>query len=190
MPGKIPTQLAILAAGAFLVATQVFAQSQTRTDPGIRTPAAEQVLNAAFETARAEQKVVLTHFGASWCTWCLHLDAMLTSDEVGSLFQDNYVITHLTVQESDDKVALENPGAQEILDAAGAGDSGLPAYIIFDSDGKQLATSLVMPGGGNIGHPVTPDEIVAFLVLLDQTAPRMTAADRDRVSAYLTNQNL
>src|SRR6478672_669551 len=75
-------------------------------------PSAQSVLAAATETAKAQQKSVLIHFGASWCTWCRHLDEMLESAEVGKLFHDNYVIAHLTIQESKEKVALENLGAQ------------------------------------------------------------------------------
>ena len=88
---------------AAVLATAVTAQT--------KPPTAEQVLTGATQTAKAQQKNVLIHFGASWCSWCRHLDAMLESAEVGKLFRDNYVIAHLTIQESKDKVALENPGA-------------------------------------------------------------------------------
>ncbi len=113
---------------AAVLATAVTAQT--------KPPTAEQVLTGATQTAKAEQKNVLIHFGASWCSWCRHLDAMLESAEVGKLFQDNYVIAHLTIQESKDKVALENPGAQEMVDGAGAKGAGVPVYIFFDSDGQ------------------------------------------------------
>lgn len=152
-------------------------------------PSAKEVLNTALAEAKAEQKNVLIHFGASWCTWCRHLDAMLEGPELGQLFHDNYVITHLTILESADKKALENPGALEMATDAGGGEKGgVPFYIFFDSDGHRLATSMVMPNGGNIGHPVSPEEIKAFVGLLEKTAPRMTAADRDRVAEYLAKQ--
>lgn len=149
---------------------------------------AKEVLANAVQTAKAQQKTVLIHFGASWCTWCRHLDEMLESAEVGKLFHDNYVIAHLTIQEHPDKVALENPGAQEMANVAGAGGAGVPVYIFFDSGGNRLATSLAMPDGGNIGHPATPEEIKAFDGLLVKTAPRMTAAQRKQVSDYLSRQ--
>ncbi len=149
---------------------------------------ADVVLAAALKIARAEHKNVLVHFGASWCTYCKQLDAMLDSPELSKLFHDNYVITHLTIQEHPEKVALENPGAQELADAAGAGGQGIPIYIFFDSAGTRLATSMAMPDGGNIGHPVTPAEISAFDGLLKKTAPRMTAEQRKQVSDYLARQ--
>jgi thiol:disulfide interchange protein len=151
-------------------------------------PSANEVLKAAVVTAKAQQKNVLIHFGASWCTWCKHLDKMLESAEVGQLFRDNYVITHLTIQERNEKVGLENPGAQALVDSAGGKDSGVPVYIFFDSVGNRLATSMAMPNGGNIGHPVTPEEIQAFEGLLVKTAPRMTAAERKQIVDYLSKQ--
>jgi len=154
-----------------------------------KTPAsAQEVLSSAVQTAKAEQKNILIHFGASWCTWCKRLDAMMESPEVGKLFHDNFVIEHLTIQESKDKVQLENPGAQQMADDAGGKGSGVPVYIFFDSAGNRLATSMSMPDGKNIGHPATPEEIKAFDGLLQKTAPRMTAAQRQQVTDYLSKQ--
>jgi thioredoxin-related protein len=154
----------------------------------VQPPTAKAVLADAVKAASAQKKNVLIHFGASWCSWCKRLDQMLESEEVGKLFHDNYVITHLTIQESKDKVALENPGAQEMANDAGAGGAGVPVYIFFDSEGNRLATSLAMPDGKNIGHPATPEEIQAFDRLLEKTAPRMTADERKQVSDYLAKQ--
>jgi len=153
-----------------------------------KPPSATQVLDAALKKAKAEQKNVLIHFGASWCTWCKRLDAMLESAQVGKLFHDNYVITHLTIQERDEKVALENPGADQMAAEAGAKGAGVPVYIFFDSAGKRLATSMALPDGSNIGHPATPEEIQAFAGLLEKTAPRMTAAQRKQIVDYLSAQ--
>ena len=151
-------------------------------------PSADDVLNAAFAQAKAEHKNVLVHFGASWCVWCKHLDAMLESPEVGGIFHDNYVIAHLTILESDDKKALENPGAEAVVERSIGKIDGVPFYMFYDDDGHRLATSLAMPDGSNIGHPVAPEEITAFLGLLEKTAPHMTPADRDKVAAYLSKQ--
>ena len=151
-------------------------------------PSAKQVLDAALVEAGAQHKNVLVHFGASWCTWCRHLDAMLEGPELGKLFHDNYVIAHLTILESADKKALENPGAQALVENAIGKVDGVPFYMFFDSDGNRLATSEAMPDGGNIGHPVTAAEIKAFVGLLEKTAPNMTAADRGRVADYLSKQ--
>lgn len=153
---------------------------------GTKTPPAQTIIDRALKTAKAENKTVFVHFGASWCVWCKHLDAMLSSQEVGKLISDNFVLVNLTVQESDDKKALENPGAQEIMEKNGAGKAGVPYYLFLDKDGKKIVDSLAMPKGGNIGYPATPEEIKTFESLLPKAAPRMTAAQRASISEYLT----
>ena len=176
----------VLGIAIFLLATSVvggFAQTK-------KVPAASEVLSAALKQAKAEQKGTLVLFGASWCSWCKRLDAMIDSKEVGKLFKDNYVITHLTIQEREEKVALENPGAQAMVDEAGGKGSGVPVYLFFDAAGKRVATSMAMPDGGNIGHPVTPEEIQAFDGLLAKSAPRMTATQRKQIADYLAAQKI
>ena len=169
---------------AFTLAAALTIVASAQSKP----PSAKEVLDRALETAKAERKNVFIHFGASWCTWCKHLDEMLESAEVGKLFHDNYVIAHLTIQERNEKTALENPGAQELADSAGAKGGGVPVFILYDSAGNRMATSMAMPNGGNIGHPVTPEEIQAFAGLLEKTAPRMSAAQRAQVVDYLSKQ--
>jgi thioredoxin-related protein len=149
-------------------------------------PSAESLINAALKTAKADNKVVLLKFRADWCQWCARLEKAIRSPELSSFFSDNYVLVDLTVQESPDKVALETPGADAILAEVGAGKAGIPVVVFMDKDGQKIANSLVMPKGGNIGYPATPEEIAAFAGLLDKTAPRMTAAQRTAVVEWLT----
>jgi thioredoxin-related protein len=169
---------------AFILAVTMTASVSAQSPP----PAANEVLAKAVKVAGSEQKNVLVIFGASWCSWCKRLDAMLASPEVGKFFHENFVIEHLTIQESKDKVHLENPGGQEMVDNAGGKGSGVPVYLFFDSAGNRLATSMSMPGGTNIGHPATPEEIKVFDGLLEKTAPKMTAAQRQQVSEFLSKQ--
>jgi thiol:disulfide interchange protein len=149
-------------------------------------PSAQELLSAAAKTAKAENKAIMVHFSASWCGWCKRLDAFLQSPEVGKLMTDNYVLLELTVQESREKKALENPGAEALMAEMGSADAGLPFYFFLDKDGKKIGDSLVMPGGKNIGHPATPEEIKAFERLLEKSAPRMTGAERAQIVSYLT----
>lgn len=148
-------------------------------------PTADSLVSAAVKTAKAQNKVVLVHFGASWCTWCKRLDAMLEGKELGKLISDHYVLVHLTVQERDEKKSLENPGAEEMMNANGAGKSGVPVFMYFDKNGKLIADSLALPNRANIGYPAAPEEIVAYAGILEKTAPRMTAAERASIIAYL-----
>ena len=151
----------------------------------VAPPSAETLVDAAVKTAKTQNKIVLVHFGASWCEWCRHLDDMLQGPELGKLFADHFVIVHLTVQESDDKKQLENPGADQLLAREGAGKSGVPVFMFFDQGGKKIADSLALPNRANIGYPASPEEIQAFAGILEKTTPRMTAAQRQSIVDYL-----
>ena len=64
----------------------------------------------------------------------------------------------------------------------------MPVYLFFDAAGKRIATSMAMPGDKNIGHPATPEEIQVFSGLLEKTAPRITAVQRQQISEFLSKQ--
>ena len=167
---------------ALVVAIAVGPVRSQSTQP----PSAQTVINDALKTARQQNKTVFIHFGASWCKWCKELDAMLVSPEVGELIADHFVLVNLTVQESDDKKSLENPGAQQLMNKNQAGKAGVPYYLFLDKNGKKLADSLAMPERGNIGYPATPEEIKTFGGLLPKAAPRMTSAEQALITEYLT----
>src|SRR5450755_2687303 len=73
-------------------------------------PSAQSVITTAVASARAEHKVVLIEFGASWCVWCKSFNAFVHAPETERVVGNSYVVVNLTVQERGDKVALENPG--------------------------------------------------------------------------------
>ena len=77
-------------------------------------PSADEVLKKAFATAKKEKKNVFLMFHASWCGWCRKMDTAMNDAVCKQFFQDNYVIEHLTILESDGKKNLENPGAEEL----------------------------------------------------------------------------
>ncbi|MBK7374589.1 MAG: hypothetical protein IPJ02_03205 [Chitinophagaceae bacterium] len=52
-------------------------------------------------------------FHASWCGWCHKMDTSLNDISVKRFFDDNFVITHITVLESKGKERLENPGEKK-----------------------------------------------------------------------------
>src|SRR3989441_4526334 len=101
---------------------------------------AQTLLSEAANTARAENKNVLVIFGASWCGWCRKLDRLLAAPE-GSAIANHFVVVELTVQESRDKKALENPGGVLVMAQLGGANAGLPFYAFLDAAGKKLANS-------------------------------------------------
>ena len=170
----------------WIIVSFLLAAGAAQTMSAAETPtAAEKLMTSAIKTAKAQNKVVLVHFGASWCSWCKRLDEMLQGKELGRLIADHFVVVHMTVQESDDKKKLETPGAEEFLAAQGAGKSGVPVFMFFDRDGKKIADSLALPNRVNIGYPASPEEIQAFAGILETTAPRMTSSQRASIIDYL-----
>jgi thiol:disulfide interchange protein len=174
---------------AILTAALAFACSRgLAADAGIEpappAPAA-RIVSEAVQTAAAGAKVVLIEFGASWCPWCRQFEAFVHAPQTAAVVAANYVVVNLVVQESEDKKALENPGGQDLMDKWGGAKAGLPFYVFLDATGRKIADSNAMPDGGNIGFPGTEKEIQAFLGLLGRTAPRLSAADRSAVAAYL-----
>jgi thiol:disulfide interchange protein len=173
----------LLASGivASVVGTAM-AQHGPRTAP---PEPARTVVQRAVERAKAETKTVWVDFGASWCGWCRKLEAFLSAPEVKDIIQKHYLIVPLTVMESTDKKALENPGGEDVMKDLGGGDAGLPFYAFLDGSGKKIANSMAMPNGGNIGFPANQTELDAFVSLIDKTAPALTPGERARLVGYL-----
>lgn len=150
------------------------ARTITQTD----APAsAEEILTAAKSKAAAEHKNVLIIFHASWCGWCKKMDASIQDPSCKDYFDKNFVIEHLTVKENGANVALENPGAEKMLEEYGGGESGIPYWLIFSPDGKLLADSKFhsadpndKENGQNMGCPAQPSEVDYFLTVLKKTS--------------------
>ncbi|WP_132051797.1 thioredoxin family protein [Pseudocnuella soli] len=135
-----------------------------------KTPSAAEVLQPVYAQAAQEGKNVLLIFHASWCGWCHAMDTSLQDKAVKPLIDKNYVTTHLTVYESKDKKALENPGALELLQQNGGGDDqGIPYWLVMDKNGKVLANSQYKPGS-NSGCPANEVEVAYFISVLRKTS--------------------
>jgi thioredoxin-related protein len=149
---------------------------------------AQELMDAAVVRAAADHKAVLVKFGASWCGWCLKFDKFLEDTTgVGQIMRANFVVVGLTVLESAQYKAFENPGGADIAKAMGGDISkiGIPWFFMLDGAGKKIGDSNMMPDHGNIGMPDFPIEVTGFIELMKQTAPKMTENDRDRIKAYL-----
>jgi thiol-disulfide isomerase/thioredoxin len=169
-----------LEAGATPCRSPALLAAQTPPPPPSRV-----LVDSGVRTAAAGHKSVLVLFGASWCGWCRRFHALLADTGVGRIMAAHYVAINLTTQETPANRALENPGSEAMMSALGGAAAGLPFFAVLDSSGKKIADSNIMPGGGNVGFPDLPEEVAAFDGLLARTAPRMTAAERARIHAYL-----
>lgn len=169
----------------FVLCGALFTTSPSLTARTSTPPASQALVDAAVRKAAIEHNTVLVVFGASWCVWCHHFDALLADPVVGPILAAHYVVVKLVTQEKPGNKALENPGSEAMMTAMGGKASGLPFLVALDATGKQIADSDLMPHGGNIGFPVKPAEIAAFDRFLAQTAPQISPAERAKVRAYL-----
>lgn len=143
---------------------------KAQTEPTLQT--ADEIFNNAVLQAKQQHKKVLIMFHASWCGWCKKMDASIDDPSLKKYFNDNFVIRHITVMEHGDKVSLDNPGGQAMLEKYGGGEEGIPYWLIFDENGKLLADSKLNSGsnsqeeGHNMGCPTTESEVNYFVSLL------------------------
>lgn len=139
-------------------------------------PSAGEILKEAYKLADKEDKKVLIIFHASWCGWCHRMDKSIEDETCKKYFEDNYVIRHLVVDESDDKKNLENPGADEFRKKYHGEGQGIPFWLVFNKDGKMLADSKIRKEGdgpdqgNNVGCPAAENEVEYFISILKKTS--------------------
>jgi len=139
----------------------------------IKTPAAKQILDAAYKQATAQNKKIFLMFHASWCGWCHKMDSSINNPLVKKFFTDNYILTHLVVNESHNNKSLENKGADALLKQYKAFEKGIPFWVILDKDGKLLKDSFMKNADGTtgiIGCPASEKEVTAFITVLEATS--------------------
>ena len=139
-------------------------------------PSADEILKEAYNQAAKENKNVFVMFHASWCIWCHRMDSSMNDKACKKFFDDNFVIRHLTVDESKDKQNLENPGADDLRNKYHGDGQGIPFWLILDKDGNLLTDSKIREEGAaagtgsNIGCPANEKEVDYFLKILQQTS--------------------
>jgi thioredoxin-related protein len=151
-----------------------------------QTPPAssDEILKEAYQVAAKENKNVFVMFHASWCGWCHKMDKSMEDVNCKKFFDDNFVIRHLVVDESDDKKNLENPGAVEFRKKYHGDGQGIPFWLVFDKDGKLLFDSKIRTAGegpeagDNLGCPASANEVEYFISLLKKTT-NLSAAQLD-----------
>ncbi|MEI2738220.1 MAG: thioredoxin family protein [Chitinophagaceae bacterium] len=139
-------------------------------------PSAADVLKIAYQQAAKENKNVLMMFHASWCGWCHRMDKSLNDEACKKFFDDNYIITHLVVDETKDKKNLENPGAAELKIKYNGDGQGIPFWLVLDKEGNLLSDSKIRKEGEgpdkgeNTGCPATEEEVDFFISVLKKTS--------------------
>jgi len=134
----------------------------------IAQESAATVLQKAQSQAKKEHKNVFVMFHASWCGWCKKMEKNMQSDACKKMFDDNFVLTQLTVQESPKNKNLENPGADVLLETYKGTKAGLPFWVLLGANGKILADSFNAKGE-NLGCPSSKDEVAEFKAKLKKT---------------------
>ena len=105
-----------------------------------------------------------------------HLAAIVGDPACKKFFDDNFVITHITVSESKGKENLENAGGADMMEKYNGKDMGLPYWVIVDKNADLLFDSRfkVTAADGKerntiIGCPATQSEVDKFIEILKKT---------------------
>lgn len=171
----------------FFSAIILLASATTNLQAQTKIKSADEVMKEAKAEAAKTNKNVFVIFHASWCVWCHRMDSAMNDQAVQSFFNKNYVIKHLTVDESKDKKDLENPGASALRNKYGGDQQGIPYWLIFDENGKLLADSRLHDDNGkvtgnSVGCPAKPDEVSYFINVLKKTS-RLSDSQLESIKA-------
>ncbi len=179
------TQIAFLLLIAALGVARLAAQAP---------PAASVLLDQAKADAAANHHVVFAIFHASWCGWCKQLDKFMDTAEDKPIFDRYFTRVYFTVQEREEKKALDTPGGDEVMKEWGGASAGLPFFAFLDAKANLIVNTLNAnrPGkdgkGENIGHPSEPYEVDWFMTMLEKAVPAMAPGERATLERYLRNQ--
>ena len=145
---------------AFIICFAQTAFSQERADVMIE--------NAKLK-AKKENKNVMVFFHASWCSWCKLMEKKMQQKGIKEMFDDNYVIVPIDVQEKGEKRKLETPGGNDILAKYGGEKAGLPYFLFLNSSGDVIVNSF-NEKNENLGCPSTKEEVQSFITKLNKTS--------------------
>jgi len=102
-------------------------------------------------------------------------------------FNDNYVIEHLTILESEDKKELENPGAEELYKKYAPEHSGIPFWLVYDAKGGIIGDA-VMPDGNNSGCPAAVPEVEHLIKVLKKSSKMDNKSEKAIFDRFRKNE--
>jgi RNA polymerase sigma factor (sigma-70 family) len=188
-----PPILAVLAADGSLTATfPLQLDKRQKLDSGalaaflaLHRPAtrdAERMLGEALQKAKAQDKRVFFIASASWCGPCRLLSRFL--DAHLQELERHYVFVKFDISRDDHADAV-------LQRFQGKHNGGVPWFAILDTAGKVLITSnapdlKTRSAADNIGFPSSRGEIEHFLKMLQETAPGLSADQREKLRRGLT----
>ena len=131
---------------------------------------AQTMLADGLAKAKALDKRVFLIMSASWCAPCRMLARFLVANK--SELERHFVFVKLDISRDTHAEALRKQFKE-------AESAGVPWYVILDASGKPLINSNAKEIGeesssSNIGFPSSKEGINHFLMMLKQTAPRLS----------------
>lgn len=148
---------------------------------------AKDLIDQAVAKAAKENKSVFVIFHASWCGWCKRLDEWMATPGAKPFFDKEFVVVHLTVQESKGKENLENKGGMDYMTKWHGDKAGLPFSAMLDGKGNMIVNSNSKNEGkeGNIGCPWAPEEQEWFFKMLAKARPSASKSDLTALRTHL-----
>lgn len=151
---------------------------------------AQTVIDTAVRRAKETDRNVYVIFHASWCGWCKRHDAFIKMPEHQYFYNKNFVVAHLTVMETEEEKAHENPGGIDLMKKWGGESAGLPFMAILNDKGELIVNSMRPEGEKkmNVGHPVQPEEAAWYSKMLEKSAKHAQPGDIKKIGDYLVKQ--
>lgn len=124
----------------------------------------ELLIEKAIERAGREHKHILLFFGANWCPWCRQLHHALTEDKtIVATLRKDFVLVYIDANTRNDK----KRNATVIERYGNPLQYGLPAWVVLDQDGVQLATQET----SSLSAPSDEEVARRILAVLKKWAP-------------------
>ena len=161
---KSKFRVTILVIGLTIFSYHSFCQDLTK---------GSDLLIVLLKNAGAGNKKLFLMFGWEGCKWCRVFDQYHHDRKVKAILDRYYMIVNLDIYKSKAGEALYKV----------YGKQGTPSWTIFDSNRMVLADC--DNGKGNIGYPVTEDELAYYISVIRKTTPGISQVKYDKLITKL-----